>query len=104
MNVEQTIVQHLDLIAINPTVRGGRPFVVGTSLTVADIALAKMYQNLDADGIADWFDLTLPQVYAALAFYYAHKFEIDQSIAERQKLAAELKEKRIGSRHPSVFG
>jgi uncharacterized protein (DUF433 family) len=104
MNAEQTVVQSIDLIAVNPAVREGRPFIVGTTVTVADVVIAKIYQGLDADGIADWYNLTLPQVYSGLAYYYDHKGEIDQSIAERRKLAVEMKEKRIGSRHPSLFG
>ena len=51
----------IDLIAINPNVRNGRPFLVGTTITVADIALAKIYHALDADGIADWYGLSLSQ-------------------------------------------
>jgi uncharacterized protein (DUF433 family) len=100
MNTIQTI----DLIAVNPKVRGGRPFILGTTVTVADVAIAKIYQMLDADGIAEWYDLSLPQVYSALAYYYEHKAEIDQSITERQKLAAEMKGKRVGSRHQPLFG
>jgi len=100
MNVIQTI----DLIATNPKIRGGRPFILGTTVTVADVAIAKIYQMLDADGLADWYDLTLPQVYSALAYYYDHKAAIDESILERRQLAAEMKEKRIGSRHQPLFG
>ena len=100
MNVIQTI----DLIATNPKIRGGRPFILGTTVTVADVAIAKIYQMLDADGLADWYDLTLPQVYSALAYYYDHKAAIDESILERRQLAAEMKEKRIGSRHSPLFG
>lgn len=92
-------IQSINLIATNPKVRSGRPYIVGTTVTVADVAIVKIYHGQDADGIAAWFDLTLPQVYAALAYYYAHKDEIDTSIRERQKLAAEMKEKRVGSRH-----
>lgn len=100
MNTIQTI----DLIAVNPEIRGGRPFILGTTLTVADVAIAKIYQMLDAEEIAELFDLTLPQVYSALAHYYEHKSAIDESIAERQKLAQQMKEQRIGSRHPPLFG
>jgi len=46
--------------------------------------------------------LTLPQVYAALAYYYDYKDEIDASIKERRQLAAAMKEKRVGSRHPPL--
>ena len=98
-----TILQ-INLIASNPDVRSGRPYIVGTSITVADIAIARVFQMLDADGIADYYDLSLSQVYAALAYYYDHKAEIDANIAERRKLAEEMKEKRVGSRHKPLFG
>ena len=97
-------IQSINLIATNPNIRSGRPHIVGTTITVADIAIAKIYQMLEADDIADYFDLPLAQVHAALAYYYEHKAEIDESIQERRKLAAEMKEKRVGSRHKSLFG
>lgn len=98
-----TILQ-INLIASNPDVRGGRPYIIGTTITVADIAIARVFQMLDSDGIAEYYDLSLSQVYAALAYYYDHKAEIDASIAERRKLAEEMKEKRVGSRHKPLFG
>jgi uncharacterized protein (DUF433 family) len=94
----------INLIATNPNIRNGRPHIVGTTLTVADIAIAKVYQMLDVDGIADYYDLPLQAVHAALAYYYEHKTEIDDSIRERRKLAEEMKEKRVGSRHKPLFG
>jgi uncharacterized protein (DUF433 family) len=97
-------IQSINLIATNPKVRSGRPYIVGTTLTVADIAIAKIYHQLDADGIADYYDISLPQVYAALAYYYDHKAETDKDIRERQQIAAEMKEKRVGSRHKPLFG
>lgn len=100
MNTIQTIEQ----IAIDPAVRGGRPFILGTTITVADVAISKVYRMLDAEAIAEWFDLTLPQVYAALSYYYEHKADIDQSISERRLLAIQMKEQRVGSKHPPLFG
>lgn len=97
-------IQSLNTIAINPLVRGGSPFIVGTTITVADVAVAKVFMMLDADAIADYYELSLPQVYSALAYYYEHKTEIDTSIANRRALAASMKEKRVGSRHPPLFG
>lgn len=94
----------INLIASNPKIRSGRPYIVGTTITVADVASAKIFQMLDADGIADYFDISLPQVYAALAYYYEHKAEIDASIAERRKLAEDMKAQRVGSRHKPLFG
>jgi len=58
---------------------------------------------LDADGIADYFEIPLQQVHAALAYYYDHKAEIDQDIKQRRELADEMREKRVGSRHKPLF-
>lgn len=90
-------IQSINLIAINPKVRNGRPYIVGTTVTVADVAIAKIYHGQDADGIADWYGLTLPQVYAALAYYYDHKAEMDDQVRELLRRAEELKEKRVGN-------
>jgi uncharacterized protein (DUF433 family) len=92
----QTI-QKLHQIAVDPTVRSGRPYVVGTTVTVADVVMAKLYHGQDADGIADWYSLTLAQVYAALAYYYDHKAALDEQIREQIRRAETAKEQRIGS-------
>ena len=92
------IVQTINLIAINPNVRQGRPYLIGTSITVADIAIAKNYHHLDADGIADWYGLSLPQVYGALTYYYQHKENIDDLIYLQIKKAEQAKEEKIGTK------
>ena len=93
MNTVQTI----NLIATNPDIRNGRAHIIGTTVTVADIALTRHYHGQDADGLAEWYGLTLPQVYAALAYYYEHKEVIDQQIRAHIHRAEALKEQRIGS-------
>lgn len=93
----------INLIAANPAVRNGRPYIAGTTITVADVATAKVFWMMDPDSIADYFEISLPQVYAALAYYYDHKDAIDASIQERRRLAAEMKERRVGSRHSPLF-
>ena len=92
----------IEQIATNPRIRNGRPFIVGITTTVADIAVAKVFMMMEADEIVDHYRLTLTQVYSALAFYYDHKAEIDQSIEDRRRLADEMKENRVGSRHSLV--
>src|SRR3972149_10214056 len=94
----------ITLIATNPNGRGGPPYLIGTTITVADIAIAKIFHRQEPEEIAENHNLTLPQVYAALAHYYEHKAEIDASIQERRKIAAEMKGKRVGSRHKPLFG
>lgn len=90
-------VQSINLIATNPQIRAGRPYILGTTVTIADVVIARNYHQLDADGIADWYNLTLSQVYAALAYYYAHKIEIDAQIREQIRRAEQLKEKHVGN-------
>jgi len=99
-----TKILSINLIASNPKVRNGRPYIVGTGITVADIASIKIFQGKSAEEIADDYELPPQQVYAALAYYYDHKPEIDQSIREQRTLAEEMKEKRVGGRHKALFG
>ncbi|MBC8100289.1 MAG: DUF433 domain-containing protein [Armatimonadetes bacterium] len=80
-------------------IRNGRPFIIGTTVTVADIAIAKIYHGLDADGVADWYGLTLPQVYAALAYYYDHRAGMDEQIRALIRRAEDLEERRAGGEH-----
>jgi uncharacterized protein (DUF433 family) len=99
-----TITHSIDLIVSNPDVRGGRPTLKGRTLTVEDIVIVMIYHQQDADGIAQWFDISLAEVHAALAYYYQHKSEIDESMQLRSRIAEAYKEQRIGSRHKLLFG
>ncbi len=90
-------IHSINVISTNPKVRNGRPYIVGTTVTVADIAITKIYHGEDADGIAAWYGLSLSQVHAALAYYYEHKSEMDEQIQHQLKRAQELKEKRVGN-------
>lgn len=100
----QSTIQSINLISTNPTIRNGRPCIAGTSIEVSVIAIAKIMNGLEPDEIADNYDLTLSQVYAALSYYYDNKHEIDATINERRALAQKMKEKRVGSRHQPLFG
>lgn len=93
-----TTVQTIDLIATDPYIRSGRPYILGTTVTVSDVAIAKLYHDKDPDGIADWYGLSLPQVYAALAYYYEHKETIDLEIRQQISRAEILREQRVGAR------
>lgn len=100
----EAVVQSIDLITMDPRVRSGRPCVAGTSLEVSVIAIAKIVHQQSPEEIAADYDLSLPQVYAALAYYYDHKPEIDATIQERRKFAQQMKEKQVGSRHQPLLG
>lgn len=90
-------IQSINQIATDERLRGGRPVILGTSVTVADVAIVKIYHAQDADGLAQWFGLSLPQIYAALAYYYEHKDAMDADIRAKIRRAEELKANRAGS-------
>jgi len=97
-------IQTINLIATDPKIRAGRPCVAGTTIEVAVIAIDKIVHGRSADEIAVDYDLSLAQVYAALAYYYEHKAEIYATLQDRRKLAQEMKDRRLGSRHTSLSG
>jgi len=67
-------------IEISPDVRGGRPRIADTRLTVADVVLMYLRLGQSLEEIAGKYDLPLAAVYAAMAYYYDHQAEIDHSI------------------------
>ncbi|NJL57102.1 DUF433 domain-containing protein [bacterium] len=97
-------VHSINLIATNPEVRHGRPCIAGTGIEVAALVIAHIVHQRTPDQIATDYDLSLAQVYAALSYYYAHKAEMDALIQDRSRIAQEMKEKGVGSRHSSLSG
>jgi uncharacterized protein (DUF433 family) len=87
----------INLIAADPAVRGGRPHIAGTTVTVADVVIAHIYQRMDADTIADWYGLTLAQTHAALAWYYSHQPETDEQVRQLVRKADALVRERPGN-------
>jgi len=77
----ETVVDIGTLIIQSPEIRGGRPRIAGTGVTIQRIAtLYKL--GLDAEEIAEEFGhLSLAQVYAALAYYHTNKEQIEAGIA-----------------------
>jgi uncharacterized protein (DUF433 family) len=92
------IVQSIDCIVKNPDVRGGRPHIVGTTLRVTDLVMAHLFHQRTADEIASDYELSLAQVYAALAYYYEHKAELDEDIRAQITAAHNVKAKLANGR------
>jgi uncharacterized protein (DUF433 family) len=67
-------------IEITTEVRGGRPRIAGTRITVADIVIMHLRLGQSLEEIAGKYNLDLADVYAAMAYYYDHRSEIDGSI------------------------
>src|SRR5262245_6043578 len=84
----KTLDQHIE---ITPGIAGGKPRIAGHRISVQDIAIWHERMGQSADEIASEYDLTLADVYAALAYYFDHREEIDQSIAEGEAFAEALR-------------
>jgi uncharacterized protein (DUF433 family) len=80
-------------IEITPDVAGGKPRLAGHRITVQNIAIWHEWSGLSVEEIASEYNLTLTEVHAALAFYYAYKAEIDASIVEDEAFVEELRHK-----------
>jgi uncharacterized protein (DUF433 family) len=68
------------LISTREGVNGGRPCIAGTGISVQNISILHNQGALPEE-IARRKSLTLAQVHAALAYYYANKEKVDASIA-----------------------
>jgi uncharacterized protein (DUF433 family) len=87
------------LITCTPDVRGGRPRIVGTGVTVQRI-VGWYKLGLSPEEIAEEFGhLTLAQVHAALAYYHANRDEIESAFA-----ADEAEADRLTQRHYQCAG
>ncbi len=80
------------LIAITPEVCGGKPHIAGRRITVQNIAIWHERMGFSVDQIATDYGLSLSEVHAALAYYFAYRDEIEQSIRDGQSLAEAMRE------------
>ncbi|MBM3144752.1 MAG: DUF433 domain-containing protein [Chloroflexi bacterium] len=80
------------LIARSPNIRGGRPRIAGTGVTVRRIVGWYKLGLTPEEIAAEIPHLTLAQVHAALAYYHANREEIDQDIAQEDQVAERLEQ------------
>ena len=85
----KTLDQHIDVTA---GVCGGKPRIAGHRITVRQIVVWHERLGKSADEIATEYDLELSDVYAALAYYFDHREEIDKDLEDSASWIAELKQ------------
>lgn len=88
------------LIVCTPEVRGGRPRITGTGVTVRRIVGWYKLGLSPEDIVAEYGHLSLAQVYAALAYYHANREEIEADLAAEETEAEQLEphQSRTGCR------
>jgi uncharacterized protein (DUF433 family) len=79
-------------IETRPGVRRGAPVIAGTSIKVLDVAVRYEVMGMTPEEIMIALPhLTLPQIHAALSYYYAHKRELDKQWKTSVKKVARLR-------------
>ena len=86
----ETLNQHIE---ITPGISGGKPRIAGHRITVENIVIWHERLGKSADEIAGDYDITLADVYAALAYYFDHRIEIDQSLEVSRAFVNSLRKK-----------
>ncbi len=84
----RTIDQHIEITA---GVAGGKPRIAGHRITVQDIVVLHEKLGRSLDEIAAEYGLTLADIHAALAYYFDHREEIDESIGRGEALVRQLR-------------
>ena len=66
--------------------------IAGSRIRVIDVAMERSYHGWSPEQIREQHShLTLAQVYAALAYYFDHKAELDADIERRDKEAEAMR-------------
>ena len=86
----RTLDQHIET---TPGICGGKPRIAGHRITVQNIVIWHERMGKSADEIASEYDLNLADIYAALAYYFDHRVEIEHSIEEGNDFAEALRQR-----------
>jgi uncharacterized protein (DUF433 family) len=73
------------LISGHPGIHSGRPCIAGTGVTVRRVAVLHNMGETPEEIASDYGHLSLAQVHAALAYYYANKAEIDADLQAEER-------------------
>jgi uncharacterized protein (DUF433 family) len=80
--------QHIEA---TPGVCGGKPRIAGHRIRVQDIVLWTEQGKAPDEIVASFPQVSLSDVYAALAFYYDHRAEIDRQIRDDDEFIAQFR-------------
>jgi len=75
-----TVTEPGSLISRRPEIRGGRPCIAGTSVSVRRIAQWRNMGLIPEEIARKFGHLSLAQVHAALAYYHANQAEVDADL------------------------
>lgn len=84
-------VHPITYIVSDPEILGGMKSIAGTRIAVNHV-VSFVETGQTPSEIAENYDLTLAQVYAALAYYHAHPEEIAQELRDQGERIRKFKE------------
>ena len=88
----KTKIKSFPHITQDPTICFGQPCIERTRIRVMDIAIEYDRLGRTVDQIAESHPgLTLPQIHAALMYYYEHIEKIDQAIRAERELMEKIR-------------
>ena len=96
--MEGTTIAHIE---VTLGVRGGKPRIAGTRICVSDVVIWTEQGQSPEEIVTDFPQLTLADIYAALAYYHDHRQAVDQQIGEAESFAEAMKSQQ-GSRLPQT--
>ena len=79
-------VHPIETVVSDPNIRHGQAIIAGRDVRVIDVVASHLYRGLPPEELATNFALDMGQVYAALAYYYQNKSELDRQL--RQEVTA----------------
>ncbi|GIK65072.1 MAG: hypothetical protein BroJett018_28660 [Chloroflexota bacterium] len=71
-------------ITKTPEIAGGKACIAGRRIRVQDVYVWHEYNGMSADEIANEYDLSLAQIYAALTYAFDHLDEIQADIQQSE--------------------
>jgi uncharacterized protein (DUF433 family) len=96
----KTLDRHIE---ITPGIAGGKPRISGHRITVQDIAIWHDRLGKNADEISTEYDLSLAQVYTALAYYFDNRIEIDRRIEGNEAFIHNLKQNTVSKLKQKIY-
>jgi uncharacterized protein (DUF433 family) len=85
------VITHPLHIEVTPGTCGDKPRIAGHRIRVQDIVIWNEQGQSADEIVADFPQLSLAEVYAALAYYHDHREQIDQDIREDDEFFQQLK-------------
>jgi uncharacterized protein (DUF433 family) len=92
-------------IVSRPEVCGGKPCIARARIRVQDIYVWHELQGISADEIASRFEhVTMAGVYAALAYYWDHREEIQRQMQDETTFVEQMKLKHLSPLKEKLAG